>query len=190
MCCCTTHLLFSFLVKEFLKLVNTWHSYWQNSWLLYAPHSPSSFFHQRCRTRQMGRTTCVWRTEIISNCCFVNRQIHLTLLPANIKLLQTSFDLLTNRLIPSPTDRLLIMYGILLRHLFLCCSSCVQWVMRFLIWLMWTSFCYWTQYCLFHQTNILKQCFEWLSLTQQRQHLAALTPRALRFYEQIFYKVV
>ena len=31
------------------------------------------------------------------------------------------------------------MYGILLRHPFLCCSSCVQWVVWFLIRLMWTS---------------------------------------------------
>jgi len=31
---------------------------------------------------------------------------------------ETSFDLLTDRLTPSMTDRLLIMYGILLRQLF------------------------------------------------------------------------
>jgi len=31
---------------------------------------------------------------------------------------ETSFDLLTDRLTPSVTDRLLIMYGILLRQLF------------------------------------------------------------------------
>ena len=41
------------------------------------------------------------------------------LLPTNIKLQETSFDLLTDRLTPSATDRLLIMYGILLQHLFL-----------------------------------------------------------------------
>jgi len=39
-------------------------------------------------------------------------------LSTNIKLLQTSFDLLTDRLAPSMTNRLLIMYGILLRQLF------------------------------------------------------------------------
>jgi len=48
---------------------------------------------------------------------------------------------LPNKLTPSATDQLLIMYGISQRRHFLCCSSCVQWVMRFLIWLMWTSFC-------------------------------------------------
>jgi len=41
-----------------------------------------------------------------------------SLLSTNIKLLQTSFDLLADRLTPSLTDRLLIMYGILLRQLF------------------------------------------------------------------------
>jgi len=41
-----------------------------------------------------------------------------SLLSTNIKLLWTSFDLLTDRLMPSVTDRLLIMYGILLRQLF------------------------------------------------------------------------
>jgi len=40
------------------------------------------------------------------------------LLSTNIKLLQTSFDLLTDRLMPSVTDRLLIMYGILLQCFF------------------------------------------------------------------------
>ena len=60
-----------------------------------------------------------------------NRHIHLTLFSTDIKILQTSFDILTSRLTPSATDRLLIIYGILLRHLFLCCRSCVPWVMRF-----------------------------------------------------------
>ena len=66
----------------------------------------------------------------------VNRQINVSLLSRNIKLLWTSFDLLTDRLMPSVTDRLLIMYGILLQHLFLCNSSCVQSIMEFFIWLM------------------------------------------------------
>jgi len=40
------------------------------------------------------------------------------LLSTNIKLLYTSFYTLTDRLTPSVIDRLLIMYGILLRQLF------------------------------------------------------------------------
>jgi len=55
-----------------------------------------------------------------------------SLLSTNIKLLYTSFDLLTGRLMPSVTDQLLIMYGILLQHLFLCYNSCVQSVIGFL----------------------------------------------------------
>ena len=65
----------------------------------------------------------------------VNRQINVSLLSRNIKLLWTSFDLLTDRLMPSVTDRLLIMYCILLHHLFLCYDSCVQSIMGFFIWL-------------------------------------------------------
>jgi len=53
-----------------------------------------------------------------------------SLLSTNIKLLHTSFDLLTDT--PSVTDRLLIMYGILLRQLFLFYSSCVQSITVFL----------------------------------------------------------
>jgi len=41
-----------------------------------------------------------------------------SLLSTNIKLLYTSFDLLADRLMLSVTDRLLIMYGILLQQLF------------------------------------------------------------------------
>jgi len=54
------------------------------------------------------------------------------LLSRNIKLVSTSFDIVTDGFMPSVTDRLLIMYGILLQHLFLCCSSCVQLIMGFL----------------------------------------------------------
>ena len=48
----------------------------------------------------------------------VDGQIHLTSLSTDIKLLKASFDLLTDRLTPLATDQLLIMYSILLRHLF------------------------------------------------------------------------
>ena len=53
----------------------------------------SCFFPQRSWTRQLSRITCVWRTEIVTNCCYANRQIHLTLLSTGIKFLKTSFDL-------------------------------------------------------------------------------------------------
>jgi len=38
------------------------------------------------------------------------------------------------------TDWLLVMYGILLQHLFLCYCSCVQPIMGFFIWIVWTYF--------------------------------------------------
>jgi len=45
------------------------------------------FRPQRCRTRHISRITCVWRTQIVTNCCCVNRQIHLVSLSTYIKLL-------------------------------------------------------------------------------------------------------
>jgi len=62
--------------------------------------------------------TCILQTETVTDFCYVNRQINVSLLSRNIKLLQTSFDLLTDRLVLSVTDRLLITYGILLQQLF------------------------------------------------------------------------
>ena len=53
------------------------------------------------------------------------RQINVSLLSTNIKLLWTSFVLMSDRLTPSVTDRLLIMYGILLRQLFFV-ASCIH----------------------------------------------------------------
>jgi len=118
-----------------------------------------------CRTCHISQITCVRWTKTVTNYCYVNKQIHLTLLSTDIKILQISFDILTNRLTPSATDQLLIMYGIFLWNLFLCCRSCVPWVMWFLIWLTQTPFCYGIIDCLFHQTDILKWFFEWQSLT-------------------------
>jgi len=84
----------------------------------------SCFFPQRCWTRQISRIICVWRTETVTN-CYVNRQIHLTLLSTDIKFLKTSLDLYW--LTDPCRQRLLTMYSILPQHLFLCCSNCVQW---------------------------------------------------------------
>ena len=96
--------------------------------LSYALH----FCPQKCRTGQISKLTCSLGTETATNCCFVNRQINVILLSKNIKLLQTSFDLLTDSLTPSATDQLLIVYGSLLPHLFLCYSSCAQSVIKLL----------------------------------------------------------
>jgi len=41
---------------------------------------------------------------------------------------------MTDRQTPSVTDRLLMMYGILLQHCFLCYSSWVQSIMGFFMW--------------------------------------------------------
>jgi len=45
------------------------------------------FCPQKCRTRQISKITCVSRSETITDCCYVNRQINVSLLSTNIKLL-------------------------------------------------------------------------------------------------------
>ena len=93
----------------------------QGKWLIvsYAPFA-LDFCPERCRTRWISKITCLLHTETVTDCCYVNTQINMSLLSTNIRLLQTSFDLLTDGLVPSVTDclALLVMYGILLQHLF------------------------------------------------------------------------
>ena len=76
---------------------------------------------------------CIYTDRNYSR-CYVNKQINVNLLSINIKLPYISFDLLTDRLTPSVTDQLLIMYDILLRQLFF--VAVVVWVIGFFIWLM------------------------------------------------------
>jgi len=97
------------------------------------------FGHQRCRSCQISWITCVLQTDTVIKRCYVNRQINVELI---IKKYQTSSDLLTDSLMLSVTDwqsdavsdRLTADY---VRHFaatgFLCCGSCVQWVMGFFI---------------------------------------------------------
>jgi len=133
----------------------------------YAPFT-FDFCPQRCKTHQINKIPCVLLTETVTDYCYVNRQINVSLLLRNIKLLWTSFDLLTDRLMPSVTDRLLIMYGILLQHLFLCYSNCVQSIMGFYIWLGVNSFFVSelnNEYSL--PNKYLKTVFKWLNITWQ-----------------------
>jgi len=113
-----TNLSFNFLVKEFLKSANVWQSYSKTVDCVILPIA-LHFCPRRCITRQINKIPCVLRTETAPNHCHVNRLINVSLLSTNIKLQYTSFDLLTDRLMPSVTDRLLIMYVILLRHFLL-----------------------------------------------------------------------
>jgi len=54
-------------------------------WLI-APYSPYTFILKRCRTHQISKTS-VLQTETVTNCCYVNRQINISLLSINVKLL-------------------------------------------------------------------------------------------------------
>ena len=70
------------------------------------------FCPQRCRSRQISWITCVLQTETVSIAMLTGRCALI------VKKYQTAVDQfwLTNRLTPSVTDWLLIMYGI-------CCDS-------------------------------------------------------------------
>ena len=60
----------------------------QAKWLIvsYAPFA-LDFCPQKCRTHRISKITCVWRTETVTGCCYINRQINVRLLSTNIKLL-------------------------------------------------------------------------------------------------------
>jgi len=51
-----------------------------------------ALFSSRCRTCHKSRINCVCRTKTVTNCSYVNKQIHLTLLSIDIEIPQTSFD--------------------------------------------------------------------------------------------------
>ena len=123
---------FNLQVKEFLKSANMWRSYRQKCQMESYATFALDFCPLRRRTLRISKISCLLRTETVTACSYVNRQINMSLISTNIKLLQTSFDLLTDRLMLSVTDRLLIMYGILLHSLSLCYSSCIQSIMGFL----------------------------------------------------------
>jgi len=92
------------------------------------------FCPQSCWSRQISWITCELQTETVTNRFYVNRQINVSLLSANIKLMYTSFDLLTDRLTPSVIDWLLIMYGILLQQLFVVAAVVYSGSSDFFIW--------------------------------------------------------
>jgi len=52
--------------EHFFKSVNIWRSYRQNGWLSYAQFV-LDFYPERCRTQQIRKITCVWRTETVTN---------------------------------------------------------------------------------------------------------------------------
>jgi len=60
----------------------------QAKWLIVSNAPlPLDFCPQRYRTRRISKITCVLRTETVTDCCYVNRQISVSLLSTNIKLL-------------------------------------------------------------------------------------------------------
>jgi len=60
----------------------------QAKWLImsYAPFT-LDFCPQRCKTHQIRKIICVLQTETVTNRCYFNSQINMSLLSANIKLL-------------------------------------------------------------------------------------------------------
>ena len=182
----TTHLSFTLLVKEFLKLVNIGEVTGKMVTASCAPFA-LHFCHQRCWSRRIVWTISVLRTETVTNRCYVNKQIMWVYYQqasnfcrpvltywltdwhhqafnicwlwcfslcfsiwltcnapmASVLLVMGALQIPDNYDgddIWSVADRLLIMYGIFAATAFLCCGSCVQWVMGFFIWPMSTTF--------------------------------------------------
>ena len=78
-----TNLSFIVLVKDCKHLAKL------HAKRLIMPYAPfaSDFCTQRCRTRWISEITCLLRTETVTDCCYVNREINVSLLSTNIKLL-------------------------------------------------------------------------------------------------------
>jgi len=123
----TTNLSFNLLVKEFSKLTTTWRSYRQN-WLIVSYNAPFALHicPQRCIICQIRKITCVLWTETVTSCCNVIGRLTSAYYQ---QISNCCRPVLIDRLTPSATDQLLMMYSIMLRHLCLCYSSCVQSVM-------------------------------------------------------------
>jgi len=141
--CFTTNLSFGLLVKVFLKLVNSWQSYGQMVDCFMRPIR-LHVCPQICRTRHISRITCVWRTQTVTNCCYVMLCWQANSLDFIINRYQNSVDQfwLTGWQTDAVSDwqtadhvRRFAATAFSLLHRF--CTA----VMRFLIWPMWTSFC-------------------------------------------------
>jgi len=155
----------SLLVKEFFKISEHLAKLW-TKWLFHAPHSPWFTLRVFLNDAELAR-----RTETVTNCCYVNRQIHLTLLSTDIKLLKTRFDLLTDRLMPCTAFCCDVFFP--------CCISCVHAVVRVIFNMAHVSiFLLGDWILLISPDTCFETVFEWQSLTR---HFAALTPRAWRF---------
>ena len=82
----TTHLSLNLLVKKFLKLVNIWRSYRQNR-DCFMCHICIALLSSKMLISPDKLNNFVLRTEAVTNHCYVNRQINVSLLSRNIKLL-------------------------------------------------------------------------------------------------------
>jgi len=78
----TTHLSFTLVVKEFLRGEHLAKLRAKSLTMSYTPFA-LHFCPQRCRSRQIS----VLQTKTVIKRCYVNRQINVSLLSRNIKLL-------------------------------------------------------------------------------------------------------
>jgi len=79
--------IIQFAAERIFKISEHWAKI-QAKWLIvsYAPFA-LDFCPQRCRTRQISKITCVLSTETVTDCCYVDGQINVSLVSTNIKLL-------------------------------------------------------------------------------------------------------
>jgi len=159
----TTRLSLNLLVKEFLKFVNIWRSYMQNGDCFMRPIR-IALLSQRCWSRQISWITCVLRTETVTNHCYVNRQTNVSLLSTKYQTAVDQFwltDWQTDAISDWPTaDHV--------RHfaatVFLCCGSCVQWVIGFFYMADVNYFLSLNYIVLISLDIYLRTVFEWLNL--------------------------
>jgi len=123
--------------KKVLKLVNIWQSYRQNGWLLHAPNSPCNFVLEDA---DLARS--------IELLVYYGQKLSLVVVMLIGRLIWVYYQQISNCCRPRP----LLTYWLTdwhhqwltdcwsCRHFaataFLCCGSCVQWVMGFFLWLM------------------------------------------------------
>jgi len=143
------------------------------------------FCPQRCRSRQISWITCELQTETVIKRCYVNRQRGLI-----IKKYQTAVDQfwLTHWQTDAVSDWLTAHVQNFATAAFLCCGSCVQWVVGFLYGRCKQLFVSELNNAYFSWHLFLKQCLSGYVLHNSLLHLL-LIGMAI-FWTQIFYKGV
>jgi len=138
------------------------------------------FCPKKRRSYQRSKITSVLRTKTVTD-RYVNRLVWVYY--QEISNCCNQFWL-TNRLMTSVTDRLLIMYGNCCDSFFFVTAAVYSWSQDFFIWLMWTAFSWWIRSPTAYFIRQILWNFFWLakSLSHTWQ-FATITSWAWQFFE-------